>query len=186
MEGREKSKQRVTVAFFVNAAGGKEPPIVIWKSEKPWCFKGVDKTKLPVTYFSQPKSWMTGDILDKIPTKLNHRLSARHQSILLLMDNVGCHPPEYKEKYSNIKETFLSPNTTSKVQPFDLGIIQNFKVYYRRLLLRYVLAKIDSCTSASDVVKSDVDLLTAIRWIPCAWDQVKPGTISRCFRKEVF
>ena len=65
-----KSKQRVTVALFVNADGGKESPVVIRNSEKPWCFKGVDKTKLPVTYFNQPKSWMTGDILDKILTNL--------------------------------------------------------------------------------------------------------------------
>ena len=43
--------------------------------------------------------------------------------------------------------------------------------------------KIDSCTLASDVVKSDVDLLTAIRWIARAWDEVKPETISKCFRK---
>ena len=94
MQGKVKSKQRVTVAFFVNAAGGKEPPIVM-KSEKPQWFKGVDKTRLPVTYCSQPKSCVTGDILDKILTKLNHCLTTRHQSILLLMDNAGCHPPEY-------------------------------------------------------------------------------------------
>ena len=125
---------------------------------------------------------MTGQIFDKVLTTLNHRLSTRLQSILLLMDNAGCHPPEYKEKYSNI-QVILPPNTTSKVQPLDLGIIQNFKVYYRQLLLCYVLAKIDSCTSASDVIKSDVNILTAIRWIACAWDKLKPETISKCFRK---
>ena len=106
---------------------------------------------------------MTGEILDKVLNKLNYCLSARHQYILLLMDNAGCHPPEYKEKYSNIKIIFLPSNTTSKMQPLDLGIIQNFKVYYRHLFFRYVLAKIDSCTSASSVVKSDVDVFTAIR-----------------------
>ena len=36
---RGKSKQRVTVAFFVNAASGKDLPIVIQKSENPRCFK---------------------------------------------------------------------------------------------------------------------------------------------------
>ena len=181
MQGREKTKQKVTVAYFVNAAGGKEPLIVIWKSEKPRCFKGVNKTKLPVTYFSQPNSWMTKDILDKILTKPTHCLSTRHQSILLLMDNAVCHPPECKEKYSKIKVTFLSPNTTSKVQSLDLGIIQNFRLCYQHSLLRYVLAKIDVCTLASDDVKSDVDLLTAIRWIACAWDEAKPESITRCF-----
>ena len=35
----KKSKQRVTVAFFVSADGGKVgKPIAIWKSENPRCF----------------------------------------------------------------------------------------------------------------------------------------------------
>ena len=36
-KGGKKCKQRVTVAFFVNVAGGKEciKPVVIWKSENP-------------------------------------------------------------------------------------------------------------------------------------------------------
>ena len=86
-----------------------------------------------------------------------------------------------KEKYSNIKIVFLPPNTTSKLQPLDLGIIANFKTHYRRLLLRFVLASIDTCNSAS-VVRS-VTSLTAIRWISKAWMEVKPETVSRCFRR---
>ena len=39
--GGKKAKQRLTIAFFVNAAGGKEQPIVIGKSAKPRCFKGI-------------------------------------------------------------------------------------------------------------------------------------------------
>jgi len=35
----KKAKQRVTIAFFVNATGESEgKPIVIWKSENPRCF----------------------------------------------------------------------------------------------------------------------------------------------------
>ena len=33
--GGKKSKQRITVAFFVSAAGKKEKPTVIWKSKNP-------------------------------------------------------------------------------------------------------------------------------------------------------
>ena len=41
-KGGKKSKQRITVAFIVNAAGKSEvKPIVIWKSENPRWFKGV-------------------------------------------------------------------------------------------------------------------------------------------------
>ena len=64
----------------------------------------------------------------------------------------------------------------------DLGIIQNFKVHYRRYFLRYVLSKIDECDSASDVVKS-VNILVAIRWVALAWSQVTAETITKCFRK---
>ncbi len=77
---------------------------------------------------------------------------------------------------------FLPPNTTSKLQPLDLGIIQNFKVHYRHLLLRYVLSKIDECETATEIANS-VNILIAMRWVAKAWEKVKEETISICFRK---
>lgn len=185
MQGREKSyRQRFTIALIANAAGGKESAIVIWKAEKPRCFKGINVSKLPVTYYSQANAWMNGEILDEVLTKLNRRLSSRSRSVVLIMDNAGCHPHELKGKYSNIKIIFLPPNTTSHIQPLDLGIIQNFKVHYRRLLLRFVLSKIDETNdTASQIVKS-VDVLIAIRWVAEAWESVKEETIMKCFRNS--
>ena len=52
MQRGEKSKQRLTIAFMVNAADEKESAIVICKAEKPRCFKGIDISTLPVKYFS--------------------------------------------------------------------------------------------------------------------------------------
>ena len=181
-KGGKKSKHRATIAFVVNAAGESEcKPIVIWKSNNPRCFKNVDKKKLPVQYFSQAKAWMTGEILDSGLNELNRYLKCSGRSVLLLMDNVGCHPPELKSKYSNIKIIFLPANTTSKLQPLDLGIIKNFKVYYRKLLLRYIVVKIDEHLLASEVTKK-IDILQAVRWIAEAWGQVSGETIKKCFR----
>ena len=104
---------------------------------------------------------MTGAILDVVLTKLNHKLSRKGRFVVLLMDNAGCHPEDLKEKYSNIKIIFLPANTTSKLQPLDLGIIQNFKVHYHKSFLRFVLSRIDECTTASDVVKL-VSILHAV------------------------
>ena len=55
--GGKQSKERITCAFFVNAARGKEKPIVIGKSANPRCFIGIkDLSNLPCTYFHQKKS----------------------------------------------------------------------------------------------------------------------------------
>ena len=55
-KGGKESKVRMTVAFFVNANGEKEEPIVIWKSKNPRCFKNLRDKQRPanVTYFSNP------------------------------------------------------------------------------------------------------------------------------------
>lgn len=173
-----KSKKWITVTLITNAAGGREKPIVIWKYENPRCFKHFDKSLLPVDYFNHKNAWMTSDVMERVLTKLNHRFISTGRKVLLLMDNAGCHPDELKNQFSNIEIVFLP----AKLQPLDLGIIRNFKVYYCQFLLRHVLAKVDERDSATDVAKT-VDMLTAVRWVALAWDKVKPDTISKCFRK---
>ena len=73
--GEEEQAANYILCFLVNAAGGKEKPIIIWTSENPRCFKRFNWSLIPVTYHSKKKAWMTGDILDKILTKLNHQFS---------------------------------------------------------------------------------------------------------------
>ena len=96
-KGGKKCKHRITIYFLVSAAGGKEKPIVIGKSENPRCFKRFEKSLLPVKYYSQNKSWMTGDILDDILTKLNHLFCSTNRRVALLMDNAGCHPENLRK-----------------------------------------------------------------------------------------
>lgn len=120
--------------------------------------------------------------MHKLLSKLNTRLRKESRSIILFMDNAGCHPEDVVDKYSNVKVIFLPPNTTSVLQPLDLGIIQNFKVHYRKLLLCHVLSKIEECNTASEVVQS-VNILNAVRWVAQAWEKVTPETIKKCFRK---
>ena len=80
---------------------------------------------------------MNSEIMTTVLGKLNRRMSSSKRSIILFMDNAGCHPEDLA---SNIKIVFLPANTTSELKPLDLGI---FKVHYRRYLLQYVLSKID-------------------------------------------
>ena len=72
-KGGKKSKERLTIAFFANAAGGTEQPIVTGKAAKPRCFKGIRDPKMPdgIPYYANPKAWMTTEVMTDILTKLN-------------------------------------------------------------------------------------------------------------------
>ena len=87
---------------------------------------------------------------------LNKRLVKQERRILLFIDNVGSHDPALKDKFSNINIIFLLNNTTSRLQPLDAGIINNFKVHYRRF------AQIDSTNLTVSALVTKVDVLTAI------------------------
>ena len=142
--GGKKAKQRLTISFFVNAAGEKEVPVVIGKAAKPRCFKGLNDTTKPlgIPYYSNPKSWMTSEIMEDIVGKFNRKMQRKGRHALLLIDNAPSHSPTLREKFSNVKVVFLPKNTTSRLQPLDAGIIKNFKCHYRRCLIRHVLASI--------------------------------------------
>ena len=54
-KGEKKAKKRVTVALIANATGGKEAAIIVRKSAKPRCFKGIHPTRLPVQCTANPR-----------------------------------------------------------------------------------------------------------------------------------
>ena len=68
---------------------------------------------------------------------------------VLFLENAPSHPDILQEALKNIKLKFLPKNITSKLQPCDSGLIKNFKHKYRKLLIRYILARIDSVNRAA-------------------------------------
>ena len=111
------------------------------------------------------------DIIEKVLEKLNYIMKLKNRNVLLFLDNAPVHPENLMGKYSNIKIVFLPKNTTSRLQPLDAGIIKNFKVKYRKKILRYVIARISNDRSASDIAK-EVDILQAITWVATTWKDV--------------
>ena len=59
---------------------------------------------------------MTGDILHKVLAKIGTWLKREGRSVILFMDNAGCHPPDLKEKYGNMKIVYLPPNATLQLK----------------------------------------------------------------------
>ena len=121
----------------------------------------------------------SGVVFQQWLDKLNSKMKRDNRSILLFIDNCTAHPDV---QFSNVRLVFLPPNTTSKLQPCDAGIIQATKMHYRKLLLRNVLFRMDEAACVSDLAKS-VNILDAIMWLKSAWDSVKPTTIQKCFAR---
>ena len=166
-KGGKKSKDRITVLLACSAIGEKLAPFVIGHSANPRCFRGLaSRLCLPVSYTSNRKAWMTSDLFENWLDRLNSKMAAESRSILLFIDNCTAHPDVVR---SNVKLIFLPPNTTSKLQPCDAGIIQNVKTHYRKQLLRHVLNHMDEASCASELAKK-VNILDAIMWLKNAWD----------------
>ena len=49
--------------------------------------------------------------------------------------------------------------------------------------MKHTLAQIDGTDFTASAIVKTMNVLTAIRWIKKAWDEVKPQTIINCFRK---
>ena len=104
------------------------------------------------------------------------------RKILLFLDNA---PGHGHHSFSNIKLEFLPPNTTSKLQPLDAGIIAQVKALYRKRMLRNISFNIQQNIPASEAAKK-IDIFTAIEWLSLAWSGVSDLNIKRCFKKVGF
>jgi hypothetical protein len=179
--GVKTSKDRVTVLFAVSAEGEKLKPLIIGKSAKPRCFQGQDVNSLGVDYFHNKRAWMTSTIFTQWANKINNKMRIQKRKILVFVDNCTAHPAL---SLSNVQFKFLPPNTTSKLQPCDAGVIQTVKLHYRKQLLRHLLFEMEEDKSATGPeLAKQISLLDAVLWVKKAWRSLKPETIQKCFLK---
>ena len=175
--GGKKSKERLTALVCANMTGNdKLPLLIIGKSANPRCFK--NKKTLPTPYTSNKKAWMTSEIFTDWLRNLDQKLQKKKRKIAMVVDNCPAHP--HVRSLKNIELVFLPPNTTSKTQPMDQGVIQNFKTHYRKRVILRQMKSIDEKKEFS------LSILDAMRLMQQAWESVQPRTISNCFRHANF
>lgn len=169
--GHKKSKDRITVLLTASMSGQKYTIWVIGKFSKPRCFKGV--RKLPANYNSNRKAWMTTEIFTEYLKKLDSDMIKQKRKIALILDRCTAHPNLNTLK--NVELFFLPPNTTSKSQPLDAGIIHSIKCFYRKNLLNKVL-----CCYENDI-DFNFNLIDALYLLTKSWEAVTISTIVNCF-----
>jgi hypothetical protein len=170
------AKERLTIALLCLATGEKFKPLVIGKSQMPRAFN----KQLPrrVIWKINSKAWMTGTIFLEYFQKFNAKMKIENRKAFILLDNAPCHP---KMELPNVKLVLLPPNTIAGTQPLDFGIIRNFKVKYRKMLLEFILSHED-VTALTNAIKK-VNVGDAVDWVSQSWDQVVASTIKNYFQK---
>ena len=80
---------------------------------------------------------MTSHIFEKWLRKLDFQMSNSSRKIAMVLDNCTAHLNI--NGLTNIKLVFLAPNTTTKTQPLDSGVIRCLKAHYRKSLAKLCL-----------------------------------------------
>ena len=175
--GGKQSKERITALVCANMSGtDKVPLFVLGKAAKPRCFKNVKS--LPTEYDSNAKAWMTGEIFTRWVKKFDMKCHRQHRRVALIVDNCPAHPKIKGLKA--VKLVFLPPNTTSRTQPMDQGVIRALKHHYRKQVIVKHLRAIDR----KEEVK--INVLDALYFLQQAWRSVTQQTIANCYHHAGF
>nr|XP_022902916.1 tigger transposable element-derived protein 1-like [Onthophagus taurus] len=192
--GFKAAKDRLTVLLGSNVSGSlKFKPMVVYHSQNPRAFKGLDKSSLPVFWRWNKKGWVTQEIFTDwyknyfCPTVLKFcdRNNLPKKAILLL-DNAPGHPKNLDtlDTGLDVKVIYMPPNTTSVLQPMDQGVISTFKAYYLRLALKAMIKAID--TNSNQTVKDywrSYDILKGLQNLKSAWNEVTKNCLNGVWRK---
>lgn len=172
--GSKQDKKRITAMLSVNGDGSDTTVVLIGTAKKPcgtnakfWLDNNVD-------YYSNKTAWMTGEIFETLLQKFDKRMTG---PTILILDNFSGHFIDMLGEYEYIIPLFLPPNTTSKTQPLDAGIISTCKVKYRFKLMNYVLDRV----SKNDFRLNDITIQRIVPWFAQAAAEIKPSTIQKCF-----
>jgi hypothetical protein len=114
-------------------------------------------------------------------------LQWKSRTISLVLDN--CAANLHIDSLKNIQMEFLSPNTTSLVQPMGMGTIKNVKTLYRTKLVNYILEETEEnlpTSSSTANISARIDLLQAVEFTANSWQRVSTKTIQNCFAHSSF
>ena len=175
--GRKHSKLRLTGLAAANAAGEKLPMFVIGKSKSPRCFKNIKH--LPCHYRSQNKSWMDSILFEEWVREIDRRFTAEGKKIALVVDNCPAYPSI--DNLVSVDLIFFPPNTTSKLQPVDQGVIRSLKAYYKSLSVRKLIEAIEK-----NKPLPEFSILDAVRMLDVAWEKLQKKRLLTASQKLVF
>ena len=142
----------------------KRPPLVIGKAARPSALKkeNVLLKNLKIEYYNNTRAWMNGPIFHSYMKNWNDDLARQQRHILLLIDNAPSHIVDELQ--------FLPPNTTSKIQPLDQGIIRSVKCAYRKTIQVQYCSHVENYEEVKRIMQS-FDFVVAVNTLVAAWKE---------------
>ena len=105
-------------------------------------------------------------------------MARKGRKIAMIIDNCPAHSKV--NGLQAIELVFLPPNTTSKTQPMDQGVIQSLKCHYRKRVIYTLLRHIETKTDLK------INVFQALEMLQQVWSSVTLVTIQKCYRHVGF
>ncbi|RHY75440.1 hypothetical protein DYB34_014064 [Aphanomyces astaci] len=183
VDKKNKHSERISVVLTVRADDVKLPLLFIIKGQPGGL---LEKTELPSydpthVYAVQANAWMD----ERVWNIYLERLFAQHvqDASVLLVDNLECHVSE--ASYDKTEEAMFSvieplpPNSTSRCQPLDVGVMGPFKAMLKTEWL------LEDTESADENMTAEQKRRATIGRTIRVWDKISSETIVSSFEKSV-
>ncbi|XP_043693961.1 ARS-binding protein 1-like isoform X2 [Telopea speciosissima] len=180
LEGRKAIKERITVVPCCNGDGSARLPLwVIGKFSSPHCLNNVNLENLGCIYRANTKASMTVALFIEWLKWFDSRMHGRN--VLLILDTSSTLVPLRDiPQLENTQVFYLPANTTSKIQPLDVGIIKSLKACYRRRFNQKLLRALEIGVDLTTV--RPINILEGIGMLVEAWEKdVKHSILVNCF-----
>ena len=108
--------------------------------------------------------------------EVDRRFTKEGRKIVLFVDNCPAHP-----SIDNLVSTeliLLSPNTTSKLQPMNQGVIRSLKAHCKTMSIKKLIQAIEKKTPFPEF-----SILDAMEMLDVAWVKVTTKTVVKYFQK---
>ncbi|KAH9361466.1 hypothetical protein HPB48_004591 [Haemaphysalis longicornis] len=124
---------------------------------------------------------MMRDLFADWLSEFDRDIQRQGRRLLRGMDNCSAH--HVQTSLTTVTLLFLPPNTTSKVQLLDLGIIRALKASYRPRVVEHLVIAVDRPAANLPLRGS---LYSAVEIMKAAWSEVIATCVRNCFRKAGF
>jgi DDE superfamily endonuclease len=176
--GRE--KQRITITLGIDMLNKiSMKPLIILKGTTERCISNIPKSdEYELSY--QKNAWGDDEQFIKFISFL-----PTDKKILLLCDNVSSHKTKkvndyIKKKFPLIDILLLPPNTTSLLQPLDIGTNKPFKTFIKHQYVDWLMEHYDEHKTLPKLIITDRNKLL-VEWISKSWKKINFDIIKKSF-----